>query len=105
MKPVDKEFKKLKNSIENFGYVELIVVNEGNKNTVISGHQRLNVLKHLGKTEAECVVGNLGEASEKALNIAMNKVTGEWNETMLADLIADLQSVNFDLDLTGFEIP
>ena len=105
LKPGDKEFEKLKNSIENFGYVELIVVNEGNNNTVISGHQRLNVLKHLGKTEAECVVVNLDEASEKALNIAMNKVTGEWNETMLADLIADLQSVNYDLDLTGFEAP
>ena len=105
LKPGDKEFEKLKNSIENFGYVELIVVNEGNNNTVISGHQRLNVLKHIGKTEAECVVVNLDEASEKALNIAMNKVTGEWNETMLADLIADLQSVNYDLDLTGFEAP
>ena len=105
LKPGDKEFEKLKNSIENFGYVELIVVNEGNKNTVISGHQRLNVLKHLGKTEAECVVVNLDEASEKALNIAMNKVTGEWNEQLLADLIVDLQNVNFDLDLTGFEVP
>lgn len=105
LKPGDKEFEKLKNSIEKFGYVELIVVNEGNNNTVISGHQRLNVLKHIGKTEAECVVVNLDEASEKALNIAMNKVTGEWNETMLADLIADLQSVNYDLDLTGFEAP
>lgn len=105
LKPGDKEFEKLKNSIENFGYVELIVVNEGNNNTVISGHQRLNVLKHIGKTEAECVVVNLDEASEKALNIAMNKVTGEWNETMLADLIADLKSVNYDLDLTGFEAP
>ena len=47
LKPGDKEFEKLKNSIEHFGYVELIVVNTANHNTVISGHQRLNVLKYL----------------------------------------------------------
>ena len=56
LKPGDKEFEKLKKSIQNFGYVELIVVNAANNNTVISGHQRLSVLKNLGETEAECVV-------------------------------------------------
>ena len=40
LKPGDPEFEKLKSSIENFGYVELIVVNAANNNTVISGHQR-----------------------------------------------------------------
>ena len=52
LKPGDPEFEKLKSSIENFGYVELIVVNAANNNTVISGHQRLSVLKCMGKTEA-----------------------------------------------------
>ena len=56
LKPGDKEFQKLENSIKNFGYVELIVVNTANNNTVISGHQRLSVLKHLGETDVECVV-------------------------------------------------
>ena len=59
LKPGDKEFEKLKNSIENFGYVELIVVNTRTGNTVISGHQRLSVLKHLGREEAECVLVDL----------------------------------------------
>lgn len=105
LKPGDKDFEKLKNSIENFGYVELIVVNESNNNTVISGHQRLSVLQHLGITEAECVIVNMDTASEKALNIAMNKVSGEWNEQLLADLIADLKDMDFNIDLTGFEAP
>ena len=41
----------------------------------------------------------------KALNIALNKITGAWNEQLLADLLVDLQSVDFNTDLTGFEAP
>ena len=105
LKPGDKEFEKLKNSIEHFGYVELIVVNTANHNTVISGHQRLNVLKYLNVDEIECVTVEMNETEEKALNIAMKKGSGEWNEQLLADLIVDLQSVDFNVDLTGFEAP
>ncbi|MCD8159260.1 MAG: ParB N-terminal domain-containing protein [Clostridiales bacterium] len=103
LKPGDSEFEKLKNSIKNFGYVELIVVNEANDNTVISGHQRLSVLKHLGETEAECVIVNMNEADEKALNIAMNKVSSEWDTVKLADLLDDLKSLDYDLQFTGFD--
>ena len=49
LKPGDKEFEKLKNSIQTFGYVEPIVVNVANGNTVISGHQRLSVLRDLAR--------------------------------------------------------
>ena len=41
----------------------------------------------------------------KALNIALNKISGEWNEQLLADLLVDLQDAQFNLDLTGFEAP
>ena len=105
LKPGDKEFEKLKNSIQNFGYVELIVVNAANNNTVISGHQRLSVLKELGETEVECVVVEMNEADEKALNIAMNKVSGEWDVEKLADLLDDLKEMDYDLAFTGFEPP
>ena len=103
LKPGDAEFEKLKASIENFGYVELIVVNAKNKNTVVSGHQRLSVLQYLGQIEAECVVVELSVEKEKALNIAMNKVSGEWDKDKLTLLIADLQGADFDVSLTGFD--
>lgn len=105
LKPGDKEFEKLKNSIENFGYVELIVVNEATGNTVISGHQRLSVLKHLGVEEVECVIVSMDVNSEKALNIAMNKVSGEWDIDKLAEVMSELKEVAFDLELTGFDVP
>jgi DNA modification methylase len=103
LKPGDPEFEKLKNSIEHFGYVELIVVNSKNNNTVISGHQRLSVLKHIGQTEVECVIVELDTKQEKALNIAMNKVAGDWDKNKLLLVIADLQGSDFDVSLTGFD--
>ena len=104
LKPSDKEYQKIKNSIQEFGYVEPIIVNYDM--TVIGGHQRLTVLKDLGYTEAQCVVLHIeDEAKVKALNIALNKISGEWNEQLLADLLVDLQDAQFNLDLTGFEAP
>lgn len=104
LKAGDKEYEKIKNSILEFGYVEPIIVNYDM--TVIGGHQRLTVLKDLGYTEVQCVVVHIeDEHKVKALNIALNKITGAWNEQLLADLLVDLQSVDFNNDLTGFEAP
>lgn len=105
LKPGDPEFEKLKRSITEFGYVELIVVNVANNNTVISGHQRLAVLKDIGETEVECVVVELNDADEKALNVAMNKVSGEWDVDKLADLMDSLKELDYDLGKTGFDPP
>lgn len=103
LKPGDAEFEKLKRSITEFGYVELIVVNERTGNTVISGHQRLSVMKTLGIKDAECVIVDLSPEKEKALNIAMNKISGEWDEKKLALVISDLEAADFDVSLTGFD--
>ena len=104
LKAGDKEYEKIKNSILEFGYVEPIIVNYDM--TVIGGHQRLTVLKDLGYTEVQCVEVHIEDENKvKALNIALNKITGAWNEQLLADLIVDLQSANFNTDFTGFEAP
>lgn len=104
LKAGDKEYEKIKNSILEFGYVEPIIVNYDM--TVIGGHQRLTVLKDLGYTEVQCVEVHIEDENKvKALNIALNKITGAWNEQLLADLIVDLQVANFNTDFTGFEAP
>ena len=104
LKSGDKEYEKIKNSIQEFGYVEPIIVNFDM--TVIGGHQRLTVLKDLGYTEVQCVVVHIEDKTKvKALNIALNKITGAWNEHLLADLIVDLQTAEFNTDFTGFEAP
>jgi len=104
LKAGDKEYEKIKNSIMEFGYVEPIIVNEDM--TVIGGHQRLTVLKDMGYEEVQCVVVNIPDENKvKALNIALNKISGEWNEQLLADLLVDLQTADFNTDFTGFEAP
>lgn len=103
LKPGDKEFEKIKNSISEFGYVDPVIVNKDL--TVIGGHQRITVLKTLGYTEIDCVVIDIDKTKEKALNVALNKISGEWNKELLADLIIDLQSLEYDISFTGFEPP
>ena len=102
LKPGDKEYEKLKRSIEEYGCVELIVWNKRTGH-VVSGHQRLKVLLGLGYTDIDCIVIDLDEQSEKALNLAMNKIGGAWDEDKLASLIADLDAGAFDISLTGFD--
>ena len=102
LKPGDAEYEKLKRSIEQFGYVEPVIWNK-TTGRVVGGHQRLKVLMDMGLTEVDCVVVEMDEAKEKALNIALNKISGDWDKDKLALLIADLQGAEFDVSLTGFE--
>lgn len=103
LKKGDKEYEKIKQSLLKFGYVDPIIVNEDL--TVIGGHQRLTVLKDLDYETAKCVIVDLPKEDEKALNIALNKITGQWDDALLADLLLELQESDFNLDLTGFEPP
>ena len=103
LKPGDPEFEKLKRSVEEFGYVEPIIWNR-RTGVVIGGHQRLKVLMHLGYTEVDCVVLDLNEQKEKALNIALNKISGDWDMPLLTALLKDLNESGFDATLTGFDV-
>ncbi|MBR1722176.1 MAG: DNA modification methylase [Treponema sp.] len=102
LQPGDAEYEKLKRSIEQFGYVEPIIWNK-TTGRVIGGHQRLNILVDMGLNEVDCVVVEMDKEREKALNIALNKINGEWDNDKLAMLISDLQGSDFDVSLTGFE--
>ncbi|MBR0479361.1 MAG: DNA modification methylase [Solobacterium sp.] len=103
LKKGDKEYKKIENSIREFGFADPLVVNADM--TIIGGHQRLNVAIDLGYNEVPCAVVDVDKTREKALNIALNKITGAWDDQLLADLLKDLENVNFNLDFTGFEAP
>ena len=103
LKPGDKEYEKIKNSIEEFGFADPLVVNADM--TIIGGHQRLTVAIDLGYTEVPCAVVDVDKTREKALNIALNKITGAWDENLLADLLKDIQDSDFDLGFTGFDPP
>lgn len=102
LQPGDSEYEKLKRSLAEFGYVEPVIWNKTTGH-IVGGHQRLKVLADLGFESVDCVVVELDETREKTLNIALNKISGDWDESKLALLIADLDASDFDAELTGFD--
>ena len=102
LRPGDPDYEKLKRSLTEFGYVEPVIWNKTTGH-VVGGHQRLKVLEDLGETTVDCVVVELDETREKALNVALNKISGDWDQDKLALLIADLDASDFDAELTGFD--
>ena len=103
LKPGDKEYEKLKRSIKEFGYVEPVIFNE-RTGTIVGGHQRLKVLKDLGYVEIDCVIVDISLEQEKVLNVALNKISGEWDNALLGDLLKELETTGYDITLTGFDL-
>jgi DNA modification methylase len=103
LQPGDPEYEKLKRSMQEFGYVEPIVWNKRTGN-IVGGHQRYKVLLDMGMREVDCVVVDLDETKEKALNLALNKIQGDWDDLKLKDLLQELDTGEFDLELTGFDM-
>ena len=101
LKPGDKEYDKLARSIEEFGYVEPIVWNRTTGN-IIGGHQRLKVLIEKGYTEVEVVGLELSEQEEKILNVALNTISGRWDNEKLIAVLDELQAQE-EMELTGFD--
>ena len=98
-----KELERLKRSLDEFGYVEPVIWNK-HTGYVIGGHQRLKALRELGVEEVDCVIVDLSEDKEKALNIALNKISGDWDSDKLYEILDELDNNKFDITFTGFEI-
>lgn len=100
--PADPEYQSIKRSIEEFGYADPIVINADG--TIIKGHQRRTVLMDLGYTEVEVIVLDIQDkAKEKALNVALNKITGKWDNAILKDLLLELDLEGYDFSVTGYQ--
>ena len=103
LRPGDPDYEKLKRSLTEFGYVEPVIWNKTTGH-VVGGHQRLKVLEDLGETTVDCVVVELDETREKALNVALNKISGDWDQDKIAQLIRSLDEDEVeddDFDLTA----
>lgn len=117
----ETEKEKLRNSLEEFGLVDPIVINLKN-NHIIGGHQRYDAILDQYMLDGEFTkelylirLGDIGWAftetsltletpdHEKALNIALNKISGEWDIGKLETLFQDLEFNDFNLSLTGFD--
>lgn len=100
----DKELQKLVRSIREFGFVQPVVINTAKcrKNVVVGGHQRIKAAELAGLDEVPVVEVKLDEEKEKALNLALNKISGEWDSGALADVIESIKASDALL-ATGFD--
>ena len=111
----EEEFQKLQYSIENHGIIDPIIINLKNMH-IIGGHQRFDVLVNMNYDEDLNLLklGDIGwvftntdlkvkdSNYEKAMNLSLNKISGEWDEDKLKPLLEDLQLSGLDIELTGF---
>ena len=96
----DFEYQALKASIDEFGLVVPLIVNERTGN-LVSGHQRLAVMKDLGEETIQCVfIDEPDQTREKALCVALNKIKGDWDMEKHKSLLRDEDVSIFP---TGFE--
>lgn len=105
LRPGDSGWEKLRRSLVEFDLVQPIVWNRRTGH-VVGGHQRLEVLRHEGRTSVECVVVDLPLEREQALNVALNNssVGSDWDPDKLVDLLSELKSLpDFDATLTGYD--
>ena len=105
LEPGDPEYENLKKSILKYGCVQLLVWNI-RTGTLVGGHQTFKVLLELGVKEVQVCVVDLPLEQEQVLNIALNKISGRWDEVKLAVLLEELtQLPDFDVSLIGFSTP
>jgi ParB family chromosome partitioning protein len=95
----ERELTKLTESIRAFGFVDPVIVNADN--TVIGGHQRIKAAERLGMAEVPCIRVDIPKDREKALNLALNRISGEWDMDMLAKLLDELDADS--RKLSGFD--
>jgi len=98
----DAQIEALTRSMAEFGVIQPILVRR-EENTVIGGHQRLLAARRLGIKTVPVIYLDLSVEQSRLLNLALNRISGDWDQELLANLLSDLSLVDgVDLALTGF---
>jgi ParB-like chromosome segregation protein Spo0J len=98
--PGSAEWVTLKKSLES-DYFDPLVWNKHN-GLLVSGHLRAKILSESGYASADCVIVDWDEPTHLARMIAANKLQGENDDKLLAEIFRELTAADVDLDLTGF---
>ena len=101
-----QQVEKIVKSIEEFGFVTPCVIDSDYN--LIAGHGRVRAAKEMGLETVPCVfVEGLTEEQRKAYILADNRLgeLGEWDMDIVFGELEDLQAMDFDIEVTGFEMP
>ena len=102
LQPGEPEYEKLLRSVDEFGYVDPLVWNK-RTGYIVGGNQRFKILLQLGYKEIDCVVVDMDEFRERALCIALNKISGEWDIAKVYEVLKVIETSGIDPALTGYE--
>jgi DNA modification methylase len=97
----DADLEALTRSLKEWGFVQPVLA-RSEDNVVIGGHQRLLAARRLGYKTVPVIFLDLSVEQARALNLALNKISGDWDQELLARMLADLKVSDIDLSLTGF---
>lgn len=101
----DEQVEKIAKSMREFGFINPVLVD--GKFNIIAGHGRVLGAKKLGMKEVPCLfIEDLTEEQKRAYIIADNRLAEDagWDKEMLKIELEELQNLNFDISLTGFEL-
>ena len=101
----DEQIGQIAASIKEWGWTTPVLVDEGG--SIIAGHGRILAAQRLKMTEVPVMVAKgWSDAKKRAYIIADNKLAmnAGWDNEMLSLELADLQGMDFDLELTGFDL-
>jgi hypothetical protein len=102
----EEQVTKIASSIREFGFVNPVLIDKDYN--IIAGHGRVMAAKKLGWDEVPCLfVEGLTEAQRKAYILADNRLgeLAEWDMNLVGLELGELSEMDFDIDLTGFELP
>ncbi len=98
----EDELARLERSIQEFGFADPVIVRRVGLE-VIGGHQRVVAAKRLGLATVPVVFLDVTPRQAKLLSLALNKISGTWDDRRLAELLSELNArSDIDLALTGF---
>jgi DNA modification methylase len=98
----EDELESLTRSLRQFGFVQPVLARREDR-TVIGGHQRLVAARRLGWATVPVTWLDVSVEEARVLGLALNKISGSWDDQLLARLLADLRSSGAaDLSLSGF---
>jgi ParB-like chromosome segregation protein Spo0J len=97
-----EQLMALRRSLRTFGAVEPVVANR-RTGQIVGGHQRVKAAEAEGIETLPVVWVDLDETGERQLNLALNRISGEWDEEKLGALLLELSEAGADIALTGFD--
>lgn len=101
LQEADKEYQDIKSSVLEYGLVIPLIMNK-RTGTLINGHQRLKVLKDLGWTEVDVSVVDMDETKEKALNLALSRIDGDFDKKALTNVMSEIRAAGINPTTLGF---